>query len=150
MPEKHYRESANCWTLYSVRSWTCAAVSAANGLAPGVGGPHQCCAATITPFHFDLEVNFFAQIEGEKVYHVFSPSALTESELERLDIRGVVNIGQVQLKGRDAGGEHVFTLGPGKGLHQPQKRPTGSRPASRGRSPMLSCSRPTPPAPGPA
>ncbi len=80
-------------------------------------------AATITPFHFDPEVNFFAQIEGEKVYHVFSPSALTESELERFYIRGVVNIGQVQLKGRDAGREHVFTLGPGKGLHQPQNAP---------------------------
>ena len=86
-------------------------------------------AATITPFHFDPEVNFFAQIEGEKVYHVFSPSALTESELERFYIRGVVNIGQVQLKGRDAGREHVFTLGPGKGLHQPQKRaPLGRDP----------------------
>ncbi len=80
-------------------------------------------AATITPFHFDPEVNFFAQIEGEKIYHVFSPSALTESELERFYIRGVVNIGQVALKGRDAGREHVFTLGPGKGLHQPQNAP---------------------------
>jgi hypothetical protein len=80
-------------------------------------------AATITPFHFDPEVNFFAQIEGAKIYHVFSPSVLTEAELERFYIRGVVNIGQVGLKGRDPAREHVFTLGPGKGLHHPQNAP---------------------------
>jgi hypothetical protein len=80
-------------------------------------------AATITPFHFDPEVNFFAQIEGEKMYHVFSPSALTEAELERFYIRGVVNIGQVELKGRDPTREHVFALAPGKGFHQPQNSP---------------------------
>jgi hypothetical protein len=80
-------------------------------------------AATTTPFHFDPEVNFFAQIEGEKIYHVFSPSALTEAELESFYVRGVVNIGQVELQGRDADKEHVFTLGPGKGLHQPQNAP---------------------------
>jgi hypothetical protein len=80
-------------------------------------------AATTTPFHFDPEVNFFAQIEGKKVYHVFSPSALAEPELERFYVRGVVNIGQVGLRGRDPAHEHVFTLGPGKGLHQPQNAP---------------------------
>jgi hypothetical protein len=80
-------------------------------------------AATITPFHFDPEVNFFAQIAGEKIYHVFSPTSLTESELERFYIRGAVNIGQVELRGRDATREHIFTLGPGKGLHQPQNAP---------------------------
>jgi hypothetical protein len=80
-------------------------------------------AATITPFHFDPEINFFAQIEGEKTYHVFSPSVLTESELERFYVRGVVNIGQVELKGRDCAREHVFPLGPGRGLHQPQNAP---------------------------
>lgn len=77
-------------------------------------------AATITPFHFDPEVNFFAQIEGEKTYHVYSPSALTEEELERFYSRGVVNIGQVGLQCRDCSREHVFNLAPGKGLHQPQ------------------------------
>ena len=38
---------------------------------------------TITPFHFDPEVSFFFQIEGRKVYHLYAPSALSESELER-------------------------------------------------------------------
>lgn len=80
-------------------------------------------AATTTPFHFDPEVNFFAQIEGEKIYHVFSPAALTEQELESFYVRGVVNIGQVELQGRDPQKEHVFTLTPGKGLHQPQNAP---------------------------
>jgi hypothetical protein len=80
-------------------------------------------AATTTPFHFDPEVNFFAQIEGEKIYHVFAPSVVTEAELERFYIRGVVNIGQVQLRGRDPACEHVFNLTPGKGFHQPQNAP---------------------------
>jgi hypothetical protein len=80
-------------------------------------------AATTTPFHFDPEVNFFTQIEGEKHYHVFSPAALTETELESFYVRGVVNIGQVGLQGRDPTCEHLFTLGPGKGLHQPQNAP---------------------------
>jgi hypothetical protein len=80
-------------------------------------------AATTTPFHFDPEVNFFAQIEGEKIYHVFSPSALTEAELESFYVRGVVNIGQVGLQGRNPKHEHIFTLGPGKGMHQPQNAP---------------------------
>src|ERR1043166_3074928 len=80
-------------------------------------------AATITPFHFDPEINFFAQIEGNKTYHVYSPSTLSEAELERFYIRGVVNIGQVGLDGRDPAHEHVFCLQPGKGLHQPQNAP---------------------------
>lgn len=80
-------------------------------------------AATITPFHFDPEINFFAQIKGEKIYHVFSPTALSAAELERFYVRGVVNIGQVALKGRDPSSEHIFALGPGLGLHQPQNAP---------------------------
>ena len=79
-------------------------------------------AATITPFHFDPEVNFFAQIEGEKVYHVFSPSALTESELERFYVRGVVNIGQVQLKYRDPARTRLRPR-PGQGPAPAAKRP---------------------------
>jgi hypothetical protein len=80
-------------------------------------------AATTTPFHFDPEINFFSQIEGEKIYHVYSPASLTEAELERFYIRGAVNIGQVDLASRDPSYEHVFALGPGKGLHQPQNAP---------------------------
>ena len=80
-------------------------------------------AATTTPFHFDPEINFFAQVHGDKMYHVYSPSVVTEAELERFYIRGVVNIGQVKLQGRDRSREHVFALGPGKGFHQPQNAP---------------------------
>jgi len=80
-------------------------------------------AATTTPFHFDPEINFFAQIHGEKMYHVYSPSAVSEAELERFYIRGAVNIGQVKLQGRDRAREHVFALVPGKGFHQPQNAP---------------------------
>ncbi len=79
--------------------------------------------ATTTPFHFDPEIGFFSQIEGEKIYHVYSPTVLSEAELERFYVRGNVNIGQVDLAGRDPAREYVFNLGPGKGFHQPQNAP---------------------------
>ncbi len=80
-------------------------------------------ASTTTPFHFDPEIGFFSQIEGEKTYHVYSPTVLTDAELERFYVRGSVNIGQVGLDGRDPSREYVFNLGPGKGFHQPQNAP---------------------------
>jgi hypothetical protein len=80
-------------------------------------------AATVTPFHFDPEVSFFFQIEGAKVYHVYAPAALTEPELERFYVKGVVNIGQVELDRCNPSFEHAFELGPGKGLHQPRNAP---------------------------
>lgn len=76
-----------------------------------------------TPFHFDPEVNFFSQIEGEKIYHVYEPSVLAEDEVEPLYVRATVDIGQVDLGRRDPGAEHVFRLQPGMGLHQPQDAP---------------------------
>lgn len=76
--------------------------------------------ATTTPFHFDPEIGFFSQIEGEKIYHVYSPGILGEEELERFYAKGRVSIAQIDLEGRDPAREHVFTLGPGKGFHQPQ------------------------------
>lgn len=80
-------------------------------------------AATITPFHFDPEVSSFFQIEGDKVYHLYSPGALSEAELEQFYWMGIVNIGQVDLLGRDPANEHVFHLSPGMGMHQPQNSP---------------------------
>lgn len=80
-------------------------------------------ASTTTPFHFDPEVNFFCQIEGEKIYHLYPPSELAEEELEPLYVRATVDIGQVDLGRRDAAAEHVFELVPGSGLHQPQNAP---------------------------
>ena len=80
-------------------------------------------AASTTPFHFDPEVNHFFQIEGPKSYHVFAPSAVNEAELERFYARGVVDIGQLDLKGCDPAQEHVFELKPGRGFHQPQDAP---------------------------
>ena len=54
---------------------------------------------------------------------MFSPSALTEPELERFYWMGIVNIGQVELAGRDPQKEHVFNLRAGLGMHQPQNSP---------------------------
>jgi len=79
--------------------------------------------AAITPFHFAPEINFFAQIEGEKRYHVYAPVAVSEPELERFFVRGMVDIAQIDLDGRDRSHEHVFPLVAGLGLHQPQNAP---------------------------
>jgi hypothetical protein len=78
---------------------------------------------SITPFHFDPEVTFFFQIEGEKVYHLYTPAVLSEPELEAFYKGGHVDIGQVDFDGRDPHEEHVFELLPGMGMHQPQNSP---------------------------
>jgi hypothetical protein len=80
-------------------------------------------AASITPFHYDPETNFFSQIEGEKIYHLYAPSVVTEPELESFYSRGVLDIAQLQLDSRDASQEYVFALRPGKGMHQPRNSP---------------------------
>jgi hypothetical protein len=79
--------------------------------------------STITPFHYDPEISFFFQIIGEKDYHIYSPAALREPELEAFYVKGITNIAQVGLAGRDPALEHVFHLGPGKGMHQPRNAP---------------------------
>jgi Cupin superfamily protein len=76
-----------------------------------------------TPFHFDPEVNFFSQIEGEKIYHLYAPSVLAEEEVEPLYVRATTDIGQVDLARRDPSAEHVIHLTSGRGLHQPQDAP---------------------------
>ena len=85
-----------------------------------------------TPFHFDPEVNFFTQIDGEKIYHLDEPSALGEDEVEPLYVRAAVDIGQVDLNRRHPAREHVFRLLPETGLHQRQDSPgdEGSRSVS--------------------
>lgn len=80
-------------------------------------------AATLTPFHFDPSAVFFCQIMGDKTYHLYSPTALTEPELEQFYFRGLIDIAQVELGKRDPKQEHVFQLSAGKGLHQPQNAP---------------------------
>lgn len=79
--------------------------------------------ATITPFHYDPEISFFCQISGEKSYHIFSPAALSEPELEQFYVKGITNIAQVSLAGRDPAYEHVFGLQAGGGMHQPRNAP---------------------------
>jgi hypothetical protein len=80
-------------------------------------------AASITPFHFDPEIAFFMQIEGRKIYHVYAPSSVSERELEQFYQRGLVSIAEVDLKSRDPGLEHIYTLNPGDGHHQPHDSP---------------------------
>jgi len=87
------------------------------------GGLLISSSATTTPFHFDPEVGFFSQIEGEKIYHLYSPSVVSEPELEAFYRSGRVSIAQVDLEGREPSREHVFPLGPGLGLHQPENAP---------------------------
>jgi len=80
-------------------------------------------AATTTPFHFDPEMTFFFQIDGEKSYHLYPPAVLSEPELEDFYWMGIVNIGQVELTGRDPAREYLFELSAGRGMHQPQNSP---------------------------
>jgi hypothetical protein len=79
--------------------------------------------ATITPFHFDPEAGYFCQIKGEKRYHVYSPTVISETELEHFYVGGMISIAQVGIEDRDPAREFEFALGPGKGLYQPQNAP---------------------------
>lgn len=79
--------------------------------------------AATTPLHFDPEVGFFAQIEGDKTYHAYSPDDVSEPDLEGFYVRGQVSIGQLQMAERDPAKEHVFHLRGGLGFHQPQNAP---------------------------
>jgi hypothetical protein len=80
-------------------------------------------ASSITPCHFDPEIAFFAQIEGRKNYHVYSPASMSDVELENFYRRGVVSIAQVDLPTRDPKYERFYPLKPGEGHHQPQNSP---------------------------
>jgi hypothetical protein len=80
-------------------------------------------AASTTPFHFDPEIAFFSQIEGDKVYHAYSPAAVRDGDLEKFYLQGQISIGQVDLKQCDSALERVFKLAPGLGFHQPQNSP---------------------------
>ena len=80
-------------------------------------------AASTTPFHFDPEVGFFCQVEGEKTYHVYAPDTLSETELEGFYRAGKTDIGQVDLDGRAGAKDYAFDLVAGRGFHQPQNAP---------------------------
>jgi hypothetical protein len=80
-------------------------------------------ASSITPCHFDPEIAFFAQIEGRKNYHVYSPASMSEVELEHFFRRGILSIAQVDLPTRNPQLETYYPLMPGDGHHQPQNAP---------------------------
>lgn len=80
-------------------------------------------AAATTALHFDPEVAFFAQIEGDKEYHAYPPDQVTEPELENFYSRGRVSIGQLDMSKLNPQAEHLFGLRAGLGFHQPQNSP---------------------------
>jgi hypothetical protein len=57
-------------------------------------------AATITPFHFDPEIGVVSQIEGDKIYHVYSPTVVLEDELERCRVAGQAILPRCLWKGK--------------------------------------------------
>jgi hypothetical protein len=80
-------------------------------------------AAATTALHFDPEVAFFTQIEGDKEYHAFPPAQVAEAELEEFYSRGRVSIGQLDMATLNPAEEHLFELKAGHGFHQPQNSP---------------------------
>jgi hypothetical protein len=80
-------------------------------------------AAATTPLHFDPEIGFFSQIEGDKIYHVYSPNDVSEDDLERFYVRDMISTCRLELKHRNPENEHVYYLSAGKGFHQPQNSP---------------------------
>lgn len=80
-------------------------------------------AAATTALHFDPEVAFFTQIEGDKDYHAYSPNQVTEPELEQFYSRGRISIGQLDISKLNPEQEHFFPLKAGRGFHQPQNAP---------------------------
>jgi hypothetical protein len=80
-------------------------------------------AAATTALHFDPEVAFFTQIEGDKDYHAYPPDQVTEPELEAFYSRGRVSIGQLDMAKLDPEQDHFFSLKAGTGFHQPQNAP---------------------------
>jgi hypothetical protein len=79
--------------------------------------------STTTPIHFDPEIGFFSQIEGEKFYHIYPPGCTQETDMERFYVRGRLDIANVGLERLDPQQERVFHLIPGMGFHQPQNSP---------------------------
>lgn len=80
-------------------------------------------AAAITPLHFDPEINFFCQIDGDKIYHAYSPDDVAETELESFYVRDQVSTCRLDMGKRNPGKEHIFDLVAGVGFHQPQNSP---------------------------
>lgn len=80
-------------------------------------------AKTVTPAHWDPEIGFFCQIRGEKFYHVYDPSVVSERELEDFYKLNDIRTCQVDLPKLNTAKEHVFHLREGDGFHQPQNSP---------------------------
>jgi hypothetical protein len=80
-------------------------------------------AAAITPLHFDPEIGFFCQLDGDKIYHVYSPDDVSEPELESFYVLDQVSTCRVDLGKRNPANEHVYHLVAGSGFHQPQNAP---------------------------
>ncbi|MGH6812923.1 MAG: hypothetical protein ACREDM_11480 [Methylocella sp.] len=77
----------------------------------------------VTPYHFDGDCNFLAQITGNKKLHVFNGTdrtLLTQIELERF-CAGDINSARYRPdREKDAA---VYDLGPGDGVHIPYRAP---------------------------
>ncbi len=122
-PERHDARFAQLRDRIFAQVFQGADISRASGFTRLETAVFITSAATITPFHFDPEVGIFAQIEGQKNYHIYPPDCVTDQELERFFVRGVFDIGKLALDGRDPSREHVFALTPGMGLYQPHNAP---------------------------
>lgn len=83
---------------------------------------------SVTPFHIDRENNFWLQIRGRKVMHVWEPTdTQVVSPLVRETFIVNADLGNVRMKPGDEERSHRFDVGPGDGVYFPSTSPHMTR-----------------------
>lgn len=83
---------------------------------------------SVTPFHIDRENNFWLQIRGRKVMHVWEPTdSQVVSEIDREAFIVNADLEKVRLKPGHEARSHRFDVGPGDGVYFPSTSPHMTR-----------------------
>ncbi len=83
---------------------------------------------SVTPFHIDRENNFWLQIRGRKVMHVWDPTdAEVVAPLDREAFIVNADLSNVRMKPGHEARSHRFDVGPGDGVYFPSTAPHMTR-----------------------
>lgn len=83
---------------------------------------------SVTPFHIDRENNFWLQIHGRKVMHVWDPTdAEVVAPLDREAFIVNADLSNVRMKPGHEARSHRFDVGPGDGVYFPSTAPHMTR-----------------------